>query len=82
MILPPDAEGKAMHLPAFNDVQCPKCKRRFGWHGTSQQCPPCPRCGHKIPLADLEADEKEIEAFRQMLLERNDDSPTGKKPVS
>lgn len=43
------------------DAQCPKCRKRFGWSGEVRDRPPCPRCGHEIPAAELEADAAKIE---------------------
>ena len=54
-------------MGAFNDTTCPKCKARFGF---LKECPPCPKCGHQIDPKEFEADEAEMKAFEQLLLER------------
>ena len=52
------------------DARCRKCGRRFGWSGRVLDAPPCPRCGERIPAADLEHDQVELEEFSRWLMER------------
>ncbi len=49
------------------DAQCPKCKHRYGWTGELVHKPPCPRCGHQVPRAQLEADQRRLERSMQLL---------------
>ena len=51
-------------MPAFIDVQCEKCGRRFGWYGEMTDRPPCPACGHRPPQEDL---EDQARRFRAMM---------------
>lgn len=54
---------------AFNDATCPKCGKKISWIGSLANRPPCPRCGHQIPLEDLQRDEEEIRAAMESILE-------------
>lgn len=54
-------------MTAMMDGRCTKCGRRIGWCGTMSNMPACPKCGHRPPQADLDADEAEMEAFREQL---------------
>lgn len=58
-----------MSDPAFIDVSCPKCHKKFGWFGLVTDRPPCPRCNHQIDSAALEKDQAEIDNFRELLAE-------------
>jgi len=49
----------------FYDARCPKCGKRFGWHGRLTDKPACPRCGHRDDPAALARDEAEIERVLQ-----------------
>lgn len=60
-------------MSAFNDATCPQCRKRFGWHGEMKECPPCPKCGHQVDLAELERTEKLLEKARQELLNEKED---------
>lgn len=51
-------------VKAFRDYSCPKCGGSYGWCGTIYDAPPCPDCGHTIPVADLEHDERLINEAR------------------
>jgi ribosome-binding protein aMBF1 (putative translation factor) len=42
-------------MPMMIDVQCSKCSKRFGWSGSFATRPPCPRCAHRPPQAELDA---------------------------
>jgi uncharacterized protein (DUF983 family) len=53
-------EGLRAHVSA----SCPKCRRRFGFHGVPCEPPPCPKCGHQIPHEDMGLERA---AFREML---------------
>lgn len=54
-------------MKGMMDATCPKCRKRIGWFGEVTDRPPCPRCGHQIPLKDLEADQKKLErVFKEM----------------
>ncbi len=55
-------------MPAMIDAQCPKCRRRFGWHGDLTDRPACPRCGHQLPAAELAADQRRFEADLHALI--------------
>ncbi|HVP10930.1 MAG TPA: hypothetical protein VMV94_07030 [Phycisphaerae bacterium] len=52
------------------DAKCKKCGRHFGWSGSVQDAPSCPRCGAKLSQDDLEHDQAVIDEFRQFLRER------------
>lgn len=69
-------------MPGFFDASCPKCGKRFGWSGEITNRPPCPRCGHQIDMAALEADQKEMEAFRDLLLSKPTAELCGKQRVA
>lgn len=53
-------------MNAMMDASCPKCGKRFGWHGHVTDRPPCPRCAHQIPRADLEAEAGKIDEFMRL----------------
>src|ERR1700737_4030596 len=55
-------------MAAMIDVSCPKCNKRFGWGGDMVDRPPCPKCGYRPPQSELEAADKEMEAFALRLL--------------
>lgn len=57
-------------MSAFNDGQCPKCGKRFGWTGKVSDRPPCPKCGHQLPKEELEAADKQMEDFEKFLIAR------------
>jgi DNA-directed RNA polymerase subunit RPC12/RpoP len=57
---------------AFNDARCPKCGKKISWLGPLENRPPCPQCGHQIPLEELKADEEEMRAFERLLLEKKE----------
>ncbi len=57
-------------MPSMIDVSCPKCSRRFGWCGEMIDRPPCPRCGHQLPVDALGEDQVEVDAFRRLLASR------------
>lgn len=61
-------------MAAFFDDSCPKCRRRFGWQGELTDRPACPKCGHQVPRAELEAGQKEMDDFQALLLTRADRS--------
>ncbi len=49
-------------MPAFIDVTCKHCGKRFGWRGElTDPAPPCPNCGK-----DIRAD-KDMELIKDML---------------
>jgi len=55
-------------MPAFYDARCPRWGRRVGWFGELKDRPAC-RCGHRPPDSELQADQQEMDAFRQLLAE-------------
>jgi endogenous inhibitor of DNA gyrase (YacG/DUF329 family) len=55
---------------AFNDSHCPKCNKKISWVGDLKDRPPCPQCGHQVPLEELKRDEEEMRAFENALLEK------------
>ena len=64
-------------MGALVDATCPKCRKRFGWAGEMIDRPPCPRCGHQLPLEELKAADEEMEVFRQQLLSRKENRDRG-----
>jgi DNA-directed RNA polymerase subunit RPC12/RpoP len=58
---------------AFNDAHCSRCGKKISWVGSLLDRPPCPGCGHQIPLEELKRDEEEkIRAFEELLLEKKE----------
>lgn len=57
------------------DGNCPKCGKRFGWQGSMIDRPPCPKCGHQIPRAELEADERKFQEIRDRAMNTTDTAP-------
>jgi len=57
-------------MTAFCDATCPKCKRRYGWHGEVIDWPPCPHCGHRVDPEIIKRDADEIADFKALLAER------------
>lgn len=57
---------------AFNDARCPRCGKKICWIGRLEDRPPCPGCGHQIPLEDLKRDAEEMRAFEDLLLEKKE----------
>lgn len=53
---------------AFNDARCPRCNRKISWTGPLENRPPCPQCGHQIPLEELKRADEEMQAARGLLL--------------
>lgn len=47
-------------MSGMMDARC-RCGKRFGWRGKVTDRPPCPSCGHALPLADLEREQAKIE---------------------
>jgi DNA-binding XRE family transcriptional regulator len=64
---------------AFMDAACPRCHKRFGWHGRVVDRPPCPRCGHNLDRAQLEQDQYQIDQFRELLAELRQANPNWDK---
>jgi endogenous inhibitor of DNA gyrase (YacG/DUF329 family) len=60
---------EGVNLASFNDARCPKCNKRVGWLGDLKDRPPCPQCGHQIPLEELERAEEEMRAAEEKLLD-------------
>lgn len=58
---------------SFNDARCPKCDKKISWTGDLKDRPPCPQCGHQIPLEELERAEKEMQEFRDSILGEEED---------
>ena len=56
-----------MKEPAMIDVSCPKCGRKFGWFGTMKDRPPCPRCQHQLPQAELDEAELRMADLRRRI---------------
>ncbi len=52
---------------ALMDATCPKCRQHIGWYGTVLERPACPRCGHRIDKAALQADHDKVAEFRRLL---------------
>ena len=52
---------------AMFDASCPKCRKRFGWSGGMLDKPPCPRCGHVTPRAELEAEKARMDRFAALM---------------
>jgi uncharacterized protein (DUF983 family) len=52
-------------MSAFFDTRCPRCGKRFGWHGGLSDRPACPACGRSPDGAAEEA--KDIEDFKEAL---------------
>ncbi len=42
------------------DATCSKCGKRFGWSGTVEDHPGCPRCGYRPPAERLAQQERII----------------------
>lgn len=61
---------------AFMDSSCPQCRRRIGWFGRAIDMPVCPGCGAKPNLAALQADQAEIDSFRELLGKLRDRNAT------
>jgi endogenous inhibitor of DNA gyrase (YacG/DUF329 family) len=57
---------------AFNDASCPKCGKRIGWVGPLENRPPCPQCGHQVPLDELKRSEEEMRKFLESLLDQKE----------
>jgi DNA-binding XRE family transcriptional regulator len=57
------------------DARCPKCGAHIGWFGRVVDRPPCLRCGHRPPDTELQHDQEEIEAFRELLAELRQANP-------
>jgi endogenous inhibitor of DNA gyrase (YacG/DUF329 family) len=51
-------------MAAFVDVRCGKCGKRYGWHGSAQDDPGCPKCQQTV---DLEVRYPEPELVRAAL---------------
>jgi len=49
------------------DATCPKCKHRIGWQGRAVDRPPCPKCGHVVRRAELEAVDRQIRELEDEL---------------
>ena len=60
-------------MKAMFDVQCRKCRRKYGWGGEVLDQPPCPYCGTKPDPEKLAHDASEIKAFRELLAKRAKD---------
>ncbi len=56
-----------MATVGFFDVQCSKCRKRFGWSGRFVDRPACPRCGHRPPQTELDADQAELDRHRAVM---------------
>jgi len=53
---------------AFCDATCPRCGKRFGWTGGTQDRPPCPRCQHTVDPKELAEVEAELDRVRREVL--------------
>jgi DNA-binding XRE family transcriptional regulator len=60
---------------AFIDAACRSCRKRIGWFGLVTDQPACPRCGWKPDRAALEADQAEMNNFRELLSELREANP-------
>ena len=59
-------------MPAFNDVRCPKCSAKIGWMGELVDQPPCPKCGHKVPVEEIRARAAKVQALMDAAVRRAD----------
>lgn len=57
-------------MPALIDARCVKCGKRFGWPGEMKDMPPCPKCGYRPDLTELEADQKMLDQLEEEILAR------------
>ena len=58
---------KEKPIVGFFDAICPKCGKRFGWHGGIIDRPACSRCGHNITpeeTKDVEKSVRQLNVFR------------------
>ena len=58
-------------MTAMLDARCPNCNRRMGWQGRFIDRPPCPKCGHQLPQAELAATDLEFERIEAELAAEN-----------
>ena len=57
---------KEKPIVGFFDTTCPKCQKRFGWHGKITDRPLCPRCGHNTTpeeAGDVENSIRQLDIF-------------------
>ena len=54
------SKTKEKPVIGFFDATCPKCQKRYGWHGKITNRPLCPKCGHNVTPEEMEDDEFEI----------------------
>lgn len=57
-------------MPAFMDATCSKCGKRFGWVGKVTDRPACPNCGDRPSDESLQADEEELNDFKELLIKK------------
>jgi len=60
------SKTKEKPIIGFFDVACPKCQKRYGWHGKITDEPPCPKCGHRITpeeMTDAEFEIRQLDIF-------------------
>jgi hypothetical protein len=57
-------------MPAFIDVTCHFCNKRYGFCGEAEDQPPCPSCGKSPSIEILQSNAKEIAAFKEFLIEK------------
>lgn len=57
-------------MPAFIDVRCAKCGRKYGWFGEIMDQPNCPKCGHPPDKEKLKTDEAHFKEIEELLLSR------------
>lgn len=59
----------------FMDASCRKCGAHIGWHGRVIDMPRCRKCGAEPDRKRLEADQAEIDNFRELLTELRQANP-------
>lgn len=58
-------------MPAFVDITCTRCGRRYGYLGEPASPPPCTHCGYVPPVSS--ADVAAVEDFKRQLVRLADE---------